>query len=52
MTKIVDYRNVLITRKELVVLKNVTFSLDKGEFAYLIGRVGSGKSSLMKTMYA
>lgn len=52
MTKIVDYRDVLITRKELVVLKNVTFSLDKGEFAYLIGRVGSGKSSLMKTMYA
>ena len=52
MTKIVDYRNVLITRKDLVVLKNVTFSLDKGEFAYLIGRVGSGKSSLMKTMYA
>lgn len=52
MTKIVDYRGVLVARKELVVLKNVTFSLEKGDFVYLIGRVGSGKSSLLKTMYA
>ena len=34
------------------MLKEVTFSLESGEFAYLIGKVGSGKSSLMKTMYA
>ena len=52
MTKIVDYRNVEILRNELVVLKNVTFSLEQGEFVYLIGKVGSGKSSLLKTMYA
>lgn len=52
MTPIVDYRNVLVTRNDLIVLKDVTFTLDKGEFAYLIGKVGSGKSSLMKTMYA
>ena len=52
MTKIVDYRGVLVARKELVVLKNVTFCLEKGDFVYLIGRVGSGKSSLLKTMYA
>ncbi len=52
MTKIVDYRGVLVARKELVVLKNVTFSLQKGNFVYLVGRVGSGKSSLLKTMYA
>lgn len=52
MTKIVDYRDVLVTRKELIVLKNVTFSMEKGDFVYLIGRVGSGKSSLLKTMYA
>lgn len=52
MTKIVDYKNVEIHRKELVVLKNVTFSLNRGEFVYLIGRVGSGKSSLMKSMYS
>ena len=52
MTKIVDYRNVLVTRNDLIVLKDVTFGLESGEFAYLIGKVGSGKSSLMKTMYA
>ena len=52
MTKIVDYKHVEILRKELVVLKNVTFSIDKGEFSYLVGRVGSGKSSLLKSMYA
>ena len=52
MTKIVDYRNVEILRNELVVLKNVTFSLEQGEFVYLIGKVGSGKSSLLKSMYA
>lgn len=38
--------------KELLVLKNVNFQLEEGQFVYLIGRVGSGKSSLMKTMYA
>ena len=52
MTKIVDYKNVEIHRKELVILKNITFSLHSGEFIYLIGRVGSGKSSLMKSMYS
>lgn len=52
MTRIVDYRDVEIYRKELVVLKNVTFALEKGEFVYLIGKVGSGKSSLLKSMYA
>ena len=34
------------------MLKHVSFSLEEGEFAYLIGRVGSGKSSLMKSIYA
>ena len=32
-------------------MKNVSFTVEKGEFCYLVGRVGSGKSSLMKTMY-
>lgn len=52
MAKLINYKNVDIYRKELLVLKNVNFSLEEGEFTYLIGRVGSGKSSLMKTMYA
>ncbi len=52
MRKIADFKNVEIHRKELIILKNVTFELYSGEFAYLIGRVGSGKSSLMKSMYS
>ncbi len=52
MEKIVDYKKVDISRAERIVLKDVSFSLEKGEFCYLLGRVGSGKSSLMKTMYA
>ena len=46
------FRSVEVLRKELLVLKNVNFQLEEGQFVYLIGRVGSGKSSLMKTMYA
>ncbi len=49
---IVNYKNVEIDRAEKNVLKGVTFTLSKGDFYYLVGRVGSGKSSLMKTIYA
>lgn len=49
---VIDYRNVEVDRAERMVLHDVTFKLDEGEFCYLVGRVGSGKSSLMKTMYA
>ena len=52
MSAIIDYKNVEVLRKELLVLKNVNFQLEEGQFVYLIGRVGSGKSTLMKTMYA
>lgn len=34
------------------VLENISFEIDKGEFAFLVGRTGSGKSSLLKTLYA
>lgn len=33
------------------MLKGINFHVDEGEFAYLIGKVGSGKSSLLKTLY-
>lgn len=52
MGVIVSYKGVEIERAAKNVLKDVTFSLSKGEFYYLVGRVGSGKSSLMKSMYA
>lgn len=50
--KVVDYKNVEILRKEHVVLKNVNLEVEEGEFIYIIGKVGSGKSSLLKSMYA
>lgn len=48
---VVDYNNVEILRKEHVVLKNVNLQINSGEFTYIIGKVGSGKSSLLKSMY-
>ena len=50
--KIVDYKNVELLRQEHIVLKNVTISIEEGQFNYIIGKVGSGKSSLLKSMYA
>lgn len=49
--RIIEYKGVEIERAERLVLKNVDFTLERGEFCYLVGKVGSGKSSLMKTMY-
>jgi cell division transport system ATP-binding protein len=52
MAQLIAYRNVDIYQKEHLVLKNVSITADSGQFYYLIGKVGSGKSSLLKTMYA
>ena len=49
--ELINYKNVEIRKNENIILKDVNFSLDKGEFLYVIGKVGSGKSSLLKTMY-
>ncbi len=51
MESIVDYKNVELSRKELIVLKDVSLKISRGEFVYLIGKVGSGKSTLIKSMY-
>lgn len=48
---LIDYKNVVIFQDDKEVLKDVNFHVDEGEFIYLIGKVGSGKSSLLKTMY-
>lgn len=48
---LIDYKNVNIYQQDLLVLEGVNFHVDEGEFIYLIGRVGSGKSSLLKSIY-
>lgn len=48
---IIEYKNVDILRQEHVVLKDVSFNVKPGEMVYLLGKVGSGKSSLLKTLY-
>lgn len=49
---IIDYSGVEIHRAEKTVLQDVSLTVGEGEFCYLVGRVGSGKSSLLKSMYA
>lgn len=48
---IIELRNVNIYQGKSMVLENVNISLDKGEFVYLVGKTGTGKSSLLKTLY-
>ena len=48
---VIDYRNVDIQIDSKIILENVTFTLEEGEFAYVVGTVGSGKSTLLKTIY-
>lgn len=48
---LIDYKNATIYQEDKLILDNADFHLDEGEFIYLIGKVGSGKSSLLKTMY-
>lgn len=49
---LIDYKNVNISHDDdEVVLKDVDFGVNPGEFVYIIGKVGSGKSSLLRTIY-
>ena len=48
---IIEIKNASIFQRENLVLSDVNLTLHKGEFIYLIGRTGSGKSSLLKTLY-
>ncbi|MEP6746498.1 MAG: ATP-binding cassette domain-containing protein [Bacteroidota bacterium] len=49
--KIVELRNVNIYQGSNLVLQDVNINIDKGEFVYLVGKTGTGKSSLLKTLY-
>ena len=49
---LISYKNANIYQRHgICVLKNVNLQVDEGQFIYLIGRVGSGKTSLMRTLY-
>ena len=49
---LIDYKKANIYQNDgVLVLENVDFHVDEGEFIYIIGRVGAGKSSLLKTLY-
>ena len=49
---IIEFQNASIFIRDHLVLSDVNFTLNKSEFVYLIGRVGSGKTSLIKTINA
>ena len=52
MDVIIELTNCTIWQQDHLVLSNVNLSIGKGEFVYLVGRVGSGKSSIIKTLNA
>lgn len=52
MEPIIDYRGVELHRKDIVVLKNINLTVTPGELVYLTGKVGSGKSTFLKSLYA
>ncbi|MBQ3634132.1 MAG: ATP-binding cassette domain-containing protein [Bacteroidales bacterium] len=49
---IIELHGVTVMQEDNIVLRDVNFEVAAGEFVYIIGRVGSGKSSLLKTLYS
>ena len=52
MSTVISLRNAKIYQQEKLILDNLDLELEEKTFAYLIGKTGSGKSSLLKTLYA
>lgn len=48
---VIELKNVNIYQANNLVLQNVNITVEKGEFVYLVGKTGTGKSSLLKTLY-
>ena len=51
MESVISLQNASIYQQDQVVLSEVSFTIHQGEFVYLIGRTGSCKSSILKTLY-
>lgn len=51
MSIVLELQDASIYQRDQIILNDVNLSLNKGDFAYLIGKTGSGKSSLLKTLY-
>lgn len=51
MTQLIEYKNVAVHQADQIVLHDVNLTVSSGEMIYMLGKVGSGKSSLMKTFY-
>ncbi len=49
---VVRVQNATVFQDNNTILADISFDVDKGEFVFLVGRTGSGKSSLLKTLYA
>jgi cell division transport system ATP-binding protein len=52
LDNIIKLDDVSVFQQDNLILSNVNLNIAKGEFVYLIGKVGSGKSSLLKTLYS
>lgn len=52
MSDVISIKNGSVFQHERLILKDINLEINEGEFVYLIGRSGSGKSSLLKTLYA
>ncbi|WMX14525.1 MULTISPECIES: ATP-binding cassette domain-containing protein [unclassified Aureispira] len=48
----IQFSNISIYRNKILVLKNINISIRRGDFVYLLGQTGSGKSALLETIYA
>ena len=49
--RLIDYKNVNVYQESQLVLQDIDLQIGEGEFVYLTGKVGTGKSSFLKTLY-
>ncbi len=49
--QILELRNANIYQGDSLILQDVNIAINRGEFVYLVGKTGTGKSSLLKTLY-